>query len=174
MGGDFAPGGDKFFVFWIISIPVALITIAIIYADSIRKLTIEQYASLIGKEIRSDTSSSRSEEGAEVLISSIGRRIRRVRVQSLVSGLGSDLAASSHHIAQELPVPPPSPPPPPSPLTHVMEWTEGTRLRRTRRRKARDRESELGWLRAFGTIVGYNPGSIKKTPESSEDSLDDD
>ncbi|ORY56064.1 uncharacterized protein BCR38DRAFT_356042 [Pseudomassariella vexata] len=37
MGDTFGPYGDKFFVFWAVAMPLTLLTLLIIYADSIRK-----------------------------------------------------------------------------------------------------------------------------------------
>ncbi|KAI9639955.1 hypothetical protein NHQ30_011685 [Ciborinia camelliae] len=48
MGGNFQPGGDQFFIFWVIAIPVCLLTTALIYADSIRRMTLEQFAQQYG------------------------------------------------------------------------------------------------------------------------------
>ncbi|CAD6439093.1 e53ef176-0f4d-42d4-a362-6404a89fdbb4 [Sclerotinia trifoliorum] len=48
MGGNFQPGGDQFFIFWIIAIPVCMLTTALIYADSIRRMTLEQFAQTYG------------------------------------------------------------------------------------------------------------------------------
>jgi heme exporter protein D len=40
MSDDFAPGGSMFYVFWAVSIPITLLTLLIIYADSIRRLQV--------------------------------------------------------------------------------------------------------------------------------------
>jgi hypothetical protein len=93
MGGDFSPGQKKFFIYWTIAIPATLIIVAIIYADSIRKLTIRQFAIQTGKSF--------------VLVSD----------------------------TSELEVKP----------------YPSLRLRQ------KDEDEELGWLRALGTIVGYDP-----------------
>ncbi|TGO21138.1 hypothetical protein BPAE_0238g00090 [Botrytis paeoniae] len=48
MGGNFQPGGDQFFIFWVIAIPVCMLTTVLIYADSIRRMTLEQFAQQYG------------------------------------------------------------------------------------------------------------------------------
>ncbi|KAF7875353.1 hypothetical protein EAF04_002525 [Stromatinia cepivora] len=44
IGGNFQVGGDQFFIFWVLAIPVCMLTIVLIYADSIRRMTLEQFA----------------------------------------------------------------------------------------------------------------------------------
>ncbi|KAF7957383.1 hypothetical protein EAE96_002968 [Botrytis aclada] len=48
MGGNFQPGGNQFFIFWVIAIPVCMLTTVLIYADSIRRMTLEQFAQQYG------------------------------------------------------------------------------------------------------------------------------
>ncbi|KAM3077235.1 hypothetical protein ACMFMG_003301 [Clarireedia jacksonii] len=54
MGDTYSPGGSHFFVFWVIAIPICGITTAMIYADSIRRMTVEQFASQYGAVIKED------------------------------------------------------------------------------------------------------------------------
>ncbi|KAJ8064161.1 hypothetical protein OCU04_006513 [Sclerotinia nivalis] len=51
MGRNFQPGGDQFFIFWVIAIPVCMLTTALIYADSIRRMTLEQFAQQYGPTV---------------------------------------------------------------------------------------------------------------------------
>lgn len=44
MGGNYQPGGNQFFIFWVIAIPICMLTTTLIYADSIRRMTLEQFA----------------------------------------------------------------------------------------------------------------------------------
>jgi len=37
MGDTFGPDGDKFFIFWAVSLPLSLVAVMIVYADTIRK-----------------------------------------------------------------------------------------------------------------------------------------
>lgn len=43
MAGDFGPGGSKFYVYWAVTLPLCVIILVIIYADTIRKLTGFEY-----------------------------------------------------------------------------------------------------------------------------------
>ncbi|PQE31240.1 kinetoplast-associated KAP protein [Rutstroemia sp. NJR-2017a WRK4] len=54
MGDTYSPGGSHFFIFWVIAIPICCITTAVIYADSIRRMTVEQFASQYGAVIKED------------------------------------------------------------------------------------------------------------------------
>jgi hypothetical protein len=54
MGDTYSPGGSHFFIFWVIAIPICCITTAVIYADSIRRMTVEQFASQYGAIIEED------------------------------------------------------------------------------------------------------------------------
>ncbi|KAK7747050.1 hypothetical protein SLS62_009307, partial [Diatrype stigma] len=40
MNDDFSPGGDMFYVFWAVTMPLCLVTLLVIYADSIRKVEV--------------------------------------------------------------------------------------------------------------------------------------
>ncbi|KAF7907787.1 uncharacterized protein EAF01_005373 [Botrytis porri] len=66
MGGNFQPGGDQFFIFWVIAIPVCMLTTVLIYADSIRRMTLEQFAQQYG-------SAAVTAETADMIASSISR-----------------------------------------------------------------------------------------------------
>ncbi|TGO12607.1 hypothetical protein BTUL_0085g00170 [Botrytis tulipae] len=64
MGGNFQPGGDQFFIFWVIAIPVCMLTTVLIYADSIRRMTLEQFAQQYG-------SAAVTAEADDMVVSSI-------------------------------------------------------------------------------------------------------
>ncbi|KAF7907820.1 hypothetical protein BELL_0394g00070 [Botrytis elliptica] len=70
MGGNFQPGGDQFFIFWVIAIPVCMLTTVLIYADSIRRMTLEQFAQQYGSAavtVEADDMVTSSISGSEII-----------------------------------------------------------------------------------------------------------
>ncbi|KAF7866996.1 uncharacterized protein EAF02_009782 [Botrytis sinoallii] len=70
MGGNFQPGGDQFFIFWVIAIPVCMLTTVLIYADSIRRMTLEQFAQQYGYAavtVEADDMVTSSISGSEII-----------------------------------------------------------------------------------------------------------
>jgi hypothetical protein len=43
MTGEFAAGEGKFYVYWVVTVPLSIIVLAVIYADSIRRMTGWEY-----------------------------------------------------------------------------------------------------------------------------------
>lgn len=66
MNDEFSPGGEMFFVFWAVTMPLCLTTLLVIYADSIRKVEvwIEVAATGISPEDEISNSSSSSSNSA--------------------------------------------------------------------------------------------------------------
>lgn len=79
MGGNFQPGGDQFFIFWVIAIPVCMLTTVLIYADSIRRMTLEQFAQQYGSAAvtaEADDIATSSISGSEIISNKAGIKER--------------------------------------------------------------------------------------------------
>jgi hypothetical protein len=70
MGDTYSPGGSHFFIFWVIAIPICCITTAVIYADSIRRMTVEQFASQYGAIIKEEKIDGMTDSAAVSLVDS--------------------------------------------------------------------------------------------------------
>ncbi|ETS79471.1 hypothetical protein PFICI_09324 [Pestalotiopsis fici W106-1] len=57
MGDTFGPGGDLFYVFWAAGVPLTVLTLLVIYADSIRREVVYVQTSHRGGDSSSDSSS---------------------------------------------------------------------------------------------------------------------
>lgn len=77
MEDAYGPGGNKFFVFWAVSIPLALLTVMVIYADTIRtaEVWIETPADRVVPS--NENSSNNSSNSSNVNISPIGGEAKR-------------------------------------------------------------------------------------------------
>jgi len=86
MGGDYQPGGEQFFIFWTVAIPVCILTTAVIYADSIRRMTVEQFTSQYGGKVEYTEEESIAESASSRV--DVYSEIRGVRPWGLRLGRG--------------------------------------------------------------------------------------
>ncbi|EMR81323.1 putative tpr repeat protein oca3 protein [Botrytis cinerea BcDW1] len=95
MGGNFQPGGDQFFIFWVIAIPVCMLTTVLIYADSIRRMTLEQFAQQYGSDAvtaEADDMVTSSISGSEIISYKVGIK---ERLRSRIPGVWNSRRAGS-------------------------------------------------------------------------------
>ncbi|KAI0479210.1 hypothetical protein GGR56DRAFT_367008 [Xylariaceae sp. FL0804] len=130
MGDTYGPGGGMFYVFWAAAVPLTLLTVLVIYADSIRKAE-------VWIEVAAAGGSEGSPGGAAVSTPQLEQAIPYSATIDLDERMATPLPAGEDSLSETLA----------EPATLVEKLFPNTAGRTWRR-------EELGWLGACATVFG--------------------
>lgn len=135
MNDEYSPTGDMFFVFWAAAMPLCLITVLVIYADSIRKMEVWiEVATSRREDIESEgRSSSTSDSDREYFAydAALAMPPPQLREQDECDGM----PAGPGIIAEQ-----------------PFSFLPGSRVKRSRLKQKKWKKQQLGWIGACKSI----------------------
>ncbi|KAH9907909.1 hypothetical protein F4778DRAFT_777281 [Xylariomycetidae sp. FL2044] len=139
MGDTFGPTGDMFFVFWAAAVPLTILTLFIIYADSIRKAEVWVEVKAKGSDASDQVDLEQGGGGGGAVPYSVTIPLPASEEPVPISAPPVDDDAVSD-----------TPPPPPPAMRMEKMFPD-------RRRRGNDwRKEELGWMGACKLALGLN------------------